>query len=736
MEFAVTLAKSSVSGSELSVLPKFDLTKRLVKSIFGATVAASPNVCENMDERVFFWITMKDQGDVQSARIYLLAVYQPECRREVLYPNWMNGSLLEDDVWMHVMIKKHQVDVRINRSKCLIRIGGAECRVLAAVDDIQGLIIVLSNNHGRNFWVNEGDTGPQLPTQLEGISRRVLLRWMRQESAICRIPLNNVRHYSDLALRILLKWLRWRNGRSDVEDSTLVIATAKQTVANECSLVDQTDLVASNADHEKTLTLDSSDEDIENASVVDEPIAVSVLLAAKNTKRAKISDSPDVPCQSPRTCSSRSAMDEREATSAVCDIVSLTSERFIALHSDCRSSNDNNPSTQKAKELNKAVHPMYKKPVLWATECGTRSEKTGVDKDPEAETAVSLDLDDKGSLEAAGAVSNVHSNAVNFECFGATLKDSYREATVHSPSGNQAVELSCTDSPCVLFDSNLSKRQLFSCDHQPSAFSHSNASSSDRFQSVSGISTSLVFTDTTQTPQTVASRSFPQSSGSTRRLRPVIIDGLNVGYHYGHTDRRFNARGVLIAVDHFLKMGHDVKAVLPKNVTGREVINRSVLKQLDRMGLIDWSPSRVPINEHGQRETRITSHDDSFIVKAAFEKKAVILSNDQYRDIAVCYPQWSETIRKRLLQYWFSGEFLLLPSDPNGPSGDSLETFLSFGADDVPAVIGNNEDLLAEVESLMIQKGGQRRGRPHARNPENEAWRLAAYGSNDIIDLS
>lgn len=66
-----------------------------------------------------------------------------------------------------------------------------------------------------------------------------------------------------------------------------------------------------------------------------------------------------------------------------------------------------------------------------------------------------------------------------------------------------------------------------------------------------------------------------------------------------------------------------------------------------------WTPSR----RIGGR--RIVCHDDRYILKTAEEKDAVIVSNDEYRDLVKENPQYRKLVEQRLLMYSFvDGKFV------------------------------------------------------------------------------
>jgi ribonuclease ZC3H12 len=68
---------------------------------------------------------------------------------------------------------------------------------------------------------------------------------------------------------------------------------------------------------------------------------------------------------------------------------------------------------------------------------------------------------------------------------------------------------------------------------------------------------------------------------------------------------------------------------------------------LERENVLAFTPSRTVGGK------RIACHDDRYIVKLASENNGVIVSNDNYRDLAAESPEFRATIEERLLMYTF-----------------------------------------------------------------------------------
>lgn len=64
------------------------------------------------------------------------------------------------------------------------------------------------------------------------------------------------------------------------------------------------------------------------------------------------------------------------------------------------------------------------------------------------------------------------------------------------------------------------------------------------------------------------------------------------------------------------------------------------------------------------------------MVKLAEETDGVIVSNDQFRDLAEESEKWMAIIRERLLPFTFVGNLFMVPDDPLGRNGPTLDEFL------------------------------------------------------------
>lgn len=156
-------------------------------------------------------------------------------------------------------------------------------------------------------------------------------------------------------------------------------------------------------------------------------------------------------------------------------------------------------------------------------------------------------------------------------------------------------------------------------------------------------------------------------------LRHIIIDGSNVAMIHG-LGRFFSCRGIAIAVQHFWDHGHrHVTVFVPQWRMKKDpkVKEQHFLTQLNQLSLLSFTPSRTVAGK------RIASYDDRFLLQLAERTEGVIVTNDNLRDCAEESPKWKDIIKQRLLQFTFVGDIFMIPDDPLGRHGPSLDEFLS-----------------------------------------------------------
>lgn len=166
-----------------------------------------------------------------------------------------------------------------------------------------------------------------------------------------------------------------------------------------------------------------------------------------------------------------------------------------------------------------------------------------------------------------------------------------------------------------------------------------------------------------------------ESSEDGDALRPVVIDGSNVAMSHGNKEV-FSCLGIQLAVNFFLERGHaDITVFVPswrKEQPRPDVpiTDQHILRDLEKKKILVFTPSRRVAGK------RVVCHDDRFIVKLAYESDGIIVSNDTYRDLQGEKPEWKRFIEERLLMYSFVNNKFMLPDDPLGRHGPTLENFL------------------------------------------------------------
>ncbi|KAL4711516.1 hypothetical protein ACJJTC_000532 [Scirpophaga incertulas] len=158
-------------------------------------------------------------------------------------------------------------------------------------------------------------------------------------------------------------------------------------------------------------------------------------------------------------------------------------------------------------------------------------------------------------------------------------------------------------------------------------------------------------------------------------LRHVVIDGSNVAMSHGNKEV-FSCRGIEICVDWFRQRGHkEITVFVPKwrkesSRPDNPVADRDALERLERDRVLVYTPSRLVGGK------RLICYDDRYILKLAAETDGIVVSNDNYRDLAAESPEFRKVIEERILMYSFVNDRFMPPDDPLGRSGPTLDIFL------------------------------------------------------------
>lgn len=153
--------------------------------------------------------------------------------------------------------------------------------------------------------------------------------------------------------------------------------------------------------------------------------------------------------------------------------------------------------------------------------------------------------------------------------------------------------------------------------------------------------------------------------------RMVVIDGNNVAY--GHSvGKEFSVKGLDICIQHFKKMGHNVKAVVPQFRQKKDKsTDQKRLDELYKAGDVLLAPSKSIPGQYS------SSYDDRLILSVAEKFDGVVISNDNFRDLLQTdNDSWKKIIKTRVIGYtWVMDEFFL-PDDPYGRHGPKLKDLL------------------------------------------------------------
>ena len=99
----------------------------------------------------------------------------------------------------------------------------------------------------------------------------------------------------------------------------------------------------------------------------------------------------------------------------------------------------------------------------------------------------------------------------------------------------------------------------------------------------------------------------------------------------------FSCRGLQIAVDFFTELGHlDITVVVPrKRLSSKDLdvpnMNPEILIDLEKKGQLTYVSNKV--------------YDDETILELAIRKNAVVISNDQYRDLKGASPRFANYLK-------------------------------------------------------------------------------------------
>ncbi|XP_055326660.1 endoribonuclease ZC3H12A isoform X2 [Sitodiplosis mosellana] len=165
------------------------------------------------------------------------------------------------------------------------------------------------------------------------------------------------------------------------------------------------------------------------------------------------------------------------------------------------------------------------------------------------------------------------------------------------------------------------------------------------------------------------------TDGRHTGLRPIVIDGSNVAYCHGNKEV-FSCLGIRLCVEYFKNRGHkEITVFVPKfrkenPRPDNPIKDQELLFELEKERLLVYTPSRFVGGK------RTVCYDDRYILKLAAESDGVVVSNDNYRDLANENMEYKKVVEERLLMYSFVADRFMPPDDPLGRSGPTLDNFL------------------------------------------------------------
>uniref|UniRef100_A0A8D0TQE2 Protein NYNRIN n=1 Tax=Sus scrofa TaxID=9823 RepID=A0A8D0TQE2_PIG len=153
-------------------------------------------------------------------------------------------------------------------------------------------------------------------------------------------------------------------------------------------------------------------------------------------------------------------------------------------------------------------------------------------------------------------------------------------------------------------------------------------------------------------------------------LRRVVIDGSSVAMVHG-LQHFFSCRGIAMAVQYFWNRGHrEVTVFVPtwQLKKNRRVRESHFLTKLHSLKMLSITPSQL---ENGKK---ITTYDYRFMVKLAEETDGIIVTNEQLH--VLMNNSKKLMVKDRLLPFTFAGNLFMVPDDPLGRDGPTLDEFL------------------------------------------------------------
>ncbi|XP_054850791.1 protein KHNYN [Eublepharis macularius] len=248
----------------------------------------------------------------------------------------------------------------------------------------------------------------------------------------------------------------------------------------------------------------------------------------------------------------------------------------------------------------------------------------------------------------------------------------------HQETGKTHVSLFCegvyvppvdAGVPALSLDRPTNANSLFSTwDSEESQSAESSSLGPPNHSSVSTVTGAQRFEEALKTHFNLQLANTP----GKKNLRRVIIDGSNVAMMHG-LNQFFSCRGIALAVQYFWDRGHrEVTVFVPayRMEPDSSVREQHFLFELRDLSILSVTPSRKVDGKN------IMPYDDRLMLKLAEETNGIIVTNDQFRDLAKESKKWIRIIKERVLQYTFVENIFMVPDDPLGRGGPTLMEFL------------------------------------------------------------
>jgi hypothetical protein len=163
----------------------------------------------------------------------------------------------------------------------------------------------------------------------------------------------------------------------------------------------------------------------------------------------------------------------------------------------------------------------------------------------------------------------------------------------------------------------------------------------------------------------------------TSNLRPVIVDGNNVGmsatvnvYNHPH---QFSFARIVKVVEFFEYRNHQIFVILPQwrkdQIMNTNSGEQLMLLEMEKKKQLHCTPGAKRV-----------ICDDMLILRVAAKQKGVIVSNDDFNRATRRSndDEFKQVLNESLLMYAFIGDDFFPVDDPMGKSGPRLDNFLLF----------------------------------------------------------